>query len=76
MTLIDTSLAECNRFGLEMSKALIQRILKFIIDGRPNISIPKDALMPQVMNIYAKLVNNQFNSYIELTGYLNQLMSL
>lgn len=76
MTLIDTSLAECNRFDLEMSKALIQSILKFIIDGRPNISIPKDALMPQVMNIYVKLVNNQFNSYIELTGYLNQLMSL
>ncbi|MBD5379937.1 MAG: hypothetical protein HDR74_08655 [Bacteroides sp.] len=76
LTLIDTSLVECDRFGLEMSKALIQSILKFIIDGRPNISIPKDALMPQVMKIYAKLVNNQFNSYIELTDYLNQLMSL
>lgn len=76
LALIDTSLAECNRFGLEMSKTLIQSILKFIIDGRPNISIPKDALMPHIMNISTKLVNNPFNSNIELTVYLNQLMSL
>lgn len=76
LTLVDTSIAMRNDFGLGMSTTLIQSILKFIQESRHNISIPKDALIPQIMNTSAKLANSDFNSNINLTLCLNQLMSL
>lgn len=76
LALVDTSIAMRNDFGLGMSTTLIQSILKFIQESRHNISIPKDALIPQIMNISAKLANSDFNSNINLTLCLNQLISL
>lgn len=76
LALVDTSIAMRNDFGLGMSTTLIQSILKFIQESRHNISIPKDALIPQIMNTSAKLANSDFNSNINLTLYLNQLISL
>lgn len=76
LALVDTSIAMRNDFGLGMSTTLIQSILKFIQESRHNISIPKNALIPQIMNISAKLANSDFNSNINLTLCLNQLISL
>ena len=76
LALVDTSIAMRNDFGLGMSTTLIQSILKFIQESRHNISIPKDALIPQIMNTSAKLANSDFNSNINLTLCLNQLISL
>lgn len=76
LALVDTSIAMRDDFGLGMSTTLIQSILKFIQESRHNISIPKDALIPQIMNTSAKLANSDFNSNINLTLCLNQLISL
>lgn len=76
LALVDTSIAMRNDLGLGMSTTLIQSILKFIQESRHNISIPKDALIPQIMNTSAKLANSDFNSNINLTLCLNQLISL
>lgn len=76
LTLIDTTIANRNKFGLEMSATLIQSILKFILESKQNILIPKDPLIPQMMNTSANLVKSGLNSNINLAISLNQLMSL
>ena len=74
LALVDISVSLRNKFSMEMSNTLIQSILKFITDSKPNISIPKETLLPQIMNSYTKLVLSEFNSNRDLVNALNQLM--
>ena len=76
LALVDTSVAERDKFGLEMSSTLLQSILKFIQENKHNISIPIDALIPQMMSTSANLVKSGLNSNQNLTISLNQLMTL
>ena len=76
LTLVDTTIANRNKFGLEMSATLIQSILKFILESKQNILIPKEPLIPQMMNTSANLVKSGLNSNINLAISLNQLMTL
>lgn len=76
LALVDKSIANRDKFGLDLSSTLIHSILKFIQESRQNISIPRDALIPQMMNTSTNLVNSGLNSNINLYVYLNQLMTL
>jgi len=76
LTLVDTSIMNNNKFGLEMSSTLIQSILKFIQESKHNISIPKNALIPQMMNTSTNLVKLGGDINISLSVYLNQLMNI
>lgn len=76
LTLVDTTIVNRNKYGLEMSATLIQSILKFILESKQNILIPKEPLIPQMMNTSANLVKSGLNSNINLAISLNQLMTL
>lgn len=76
LVLVDISIKMHNKFGLEMSKTLLQSILKFIEENKPNILIPIAPLSPQIMNAYANLRNSDYKSNIGLATTLNQLMSV
>lgn len=76
LALVDISIRMHNRFSLEMSKTLVQSILKFIIENKSTISIPRDTLTTQIMSVYAKLINSEYKSNIDLVNALSQLMSV
>ena len=74
LALVDISIRMHNRFSLEMSKTLVQSILKFILENKSNISIPRDTLTSQIMTVYAKLINSEYKSNTDLVNTLSQLM--
>lgn len=75
LALVDISIRMRNRFSLEMSKTLVQNILKFIIENKSNISIPRDTLTSQIMTVYANLIKSEYKGNTDLVNALSQLMS-
>jgi len=75
LQLVDYSVSYNNKFGIGMASTLINSILKFVTDNKPTIVMSMNILSNQIMKVYAKLVESEFNNS-DLPNALNQLRAI
>lgn len=75
LALIERSIEEQSKIGLDIGEKMINSIVRFIKDNKSNIAIPINIAMPEILNIRSKLINAGYRN-IELFSGLNQLFRM